>query len=47
MLEKLNIEKILKTILQNGGDYGEIFFEHRIETNIVYENGKIEKAKIK
>ncbi len=44
MLEKFKIEKILKTILKNGGDYAEIFYENKKETNIVYENGKLEKA---
>ncbi len=44
MLENFNIERILKTILKNGGDYAEIFYENKIETNIVYEDGKIEKA---
>ena len=44
MLEKLNVEKIIKTLLKNGGDYAEIFFERRNETNITFENRKIEKA---
>ena len=44
MLEKLNVEKIIKTLLKNGGEYAEIFFENRNETNIVFENRRIEKA---
>ncbi len=40
----MDYEKILKKILSNGGDYGEIFYEIREDTNITYENGKLEKA---
>ncbi len=44
MLEKFNTEKILNTILSNGGDYAEIFYETKTDTSIFFENGKIEKA---
>jgi TldD protein len=43
MLDKFNIEKIFKTLFSNGGDYGDIFFENKNSSNIVFENGKIEK----
>ncbi len=44
MLEKFNIEKIFKTLFSNGGDYGDIFFETKDSSNIMFENGKIEKV---
>jgi len=44
MLETLNIDKILKTLLKNGGDFADVFFEEKDSTNIVFENGKIDKV---
>ncbi len=44
MLESFNLEKIFKKMLSQGGDYADIFFESRNSTNIIFENGKIEKV---
>ncbi|MEW6107915.1 MAG: TldD/PmbA family protein [Nitrospirota bacterium] len=35
--------KLLKKTLFNGGDYADIFIEHRKQTSLIIEDGKIEK----
>ncbi len=35
---------ILSTLLSNGGQYAEIFFEHSRTTRVHYENGKVDKV---
>ncbi len=44
MLENFDIQKIVKTLTSTGGDYGDIFFENKSVTSIIFEDGKIEKV---
>lgn len=44
MLETLNIAAILKTALAGGGEFAEIYFEEGHSTQIVAEDGRIEKV---
>lgn len=44
MLKDLNLTTILKKALRNGGDYSELYFENTHTTQIIAEEGRIEKA---
>ena len=43
MLERWNIEKILRKALQRGGEFADIYYENTLNTSIVCEENKIEK----
>lgn len=42
-LDHFDIPRVLKTSLKNGGDFADIFCEHRQPTSIICEDGRIEK----
>lgn len=42
-INNLNLSKILKKALENGGDYADIFIEQSLPTSITLEDNKIEK----
>ena len=44
MLDKGLLQKLLNKTLSNGGEYADVFVEHRRQTSIVLEDGKIEKV---
>jgi TldD protein len=44
VLKDLDLPRILKKALRNGGDYSEIYFENTQTTQIIAEDGRIEKA---
>ncbi|NVN99547.1 MAG: TldD/PmbA family protein [Geobacteraceae bacterium] len=44
MLENFNISRILRTALSSGGEFAEIYLEEGAATQIVAEDGKIEKV---
>ncbi len=43
MLKELNTEALLKTALKQGGDYAELYFENTRSSQILAEQGRIEK----
>ena len=43
MLDQELQQEVLKKTLSNGGEYADIFVEHRQQTSIVLEDGKLEK----
>jgi len=44
MLEQLAIDKILRQALANGGEFADIYFEEGSSTQVVVEDGKVEKV---
>ncbi len=44
VLQDIDAPRILKKALKNGGDYAEIYFENTHTTQIIAEQGRIEKA---
>ncbi len=44
MLEKMDIAQILKRALSGGGEFAEIYFEEGASTQIVVEDGRVEKV---
>jgi TldD protein len=44
MLDKEVIEKVLKEIARRGGEFGEVYVEERVVTNVLCEDNKIESA---
>ena len=38
------LQKVIATALSKGGDYADLFFEHKITGNIVLEDGKVNRA---
>src|SRR5690349_13527221 len=39
----LNVEKILKSALKEGGDLAELFFEETASTRILFESGRVDR----
>ena len=44
MLENFALDKILRTALTNGGEYADIYYEGGDSTQVVFEDGKVEKV---
>src|SRR5512138_1584481 len=44
MLENFTLDKILRTALAHGGEYADIYFEEGDSTQVVVEDGKVEKV---
>jgi len=44
MKEKEILQKVIRRLLSNGGEYADIYEEHRRQTSLVLEDGKLEKV---
>jgi len=44
MLQEVSVEKVLKSLMSGGGEYGEIFIESRETTTISHEDNRIERV---
>ncbi len=44
MLEQFSLEKIIRAALKNGGEYADVYYEGGDSTQVVVEDGKVEKV---